>query len=426
MATGRIEKRYKDSWTIIIELGYDSDGKRQRTVESIKVDTEKEAQDYLDDRLYELRHGSYIKPNNITVSEYLDKWLEIKKSRLAPKTYHSYKSEIDRHIKPKIGKIRLQLLDAMTLQEYYSSMETSGRIIAEPKKGKGGKKKEVERKKDVPPGLSQRTVNYHHKIMSAALKQAVKWKYISTNPAAYVDVPTFEKKEMQVLYKGELEKFLKLIESHMDYRVIFVAVMTGMRQGEVLGLRWQDIDLDYGMINVRQQLQYVPKQGWFFKKPKSKKSTRSIPMQLPLNKLFRDIKKEQTECRLQEEEKLLQSKNSQQTDELDENDYKTVYDDKDLILCQPNGKNWDANKVTNRFKDLVIAFGRPELRFHDLRHTFAALALAAGITMDKLQRIMGHESITTTIDMYGHFSPETLSAEMKKLSQYLGFEALAK
>ena len=197
--------------------------------------------------------------------------------------------------------------------------------------------------------------------------------------------------------------------------------MTGMRQGEILGLRWVDIDFDLGVLYVRQQLQYLPGQGYFIKTPKSKKSTRTIPMQLPLSKMFREIKKEQETYKKKGEAKL-----RKEMQNITEEDLKTIYDDHDLVLCQPNGKPWDAGNITNRFKEAITKFGRPNMRFHDLRHTFAALALAAGISMDKLQRLMGHESITTTIDMYGHIPADELNEEMKKLSQYLGFGTLVK
>lgn len=165
----------------------------------------------------------------------------------------------------------------------------------------------------------------------------------------------------------------------------------------------------------------MPGEGVFFKTPKSIKSIRSIPMQLPLSKMFRNIKRAQESYQIEEFKKLKR----EEVGELTESDLKKVYDDHDLVLCRNNGKPLDASKLTNRFKELVIKFGRPDIRFHDLRHTFAALAIAAGITMDKLQRIMGHESITTTIDMYGHIPEDALSEEMKKLSEYLGFETLA-
>lgn len=410
--TGRVEKRYESSWTIIIELGYDKATKeRKRIVESYQdIETEEAAWDRVQERMYEIKHKKYIKRNNATLGQYLDEWLELRKSKLAPKTYASYRGEINGHIKPSIGNIPLQDLEPMDLQEYYFKMETEGR----------NKKAD---KKDRPPGLSQRTIHYHHRILSAALKQAVKWKKIPYNPASFVDTPTYEKKEMQFLRKNELYDFLQSVSEHIDYRVMYVAVMTGMRQGEILGLRWQDVDFDLGVIYVRQQLQYLPGQGYFYKSPKSKKSKRTIPMQLPLSKMLREIKKEQIDYIEKETSDLMA-----QTDvgEVKEEDIKRIYEDNDLVFCQKNGKPWDPGNITNRFKDAIIKFGKPNMRFHDLRHTFAALSLAAGISMDKLQILMGHESITTTIDMYGHIPDDVLTGEMAKLSQYLGFEVLAK
>lgn len=408
--TGRVEKRYESSWTIIIELGYDrATKKRKRIVESVEVATESEAKEIMYQRMYEIRHKKYIKRDNMTVGEYLDEWLKFKKTKLAPKTYHSYESEIKRHVKPEIGSIPLQELEAIDLQKYYYTLETEGRIKQEDVKREKVKPKRIRKKKikenenTKPAGLSQRTVTYHHRILSAALKQAVKWKMIPYNPALNVDPPTFEKKEMSVLHREELDRFLKIIKEHQDFNIIFTAVMSGMRQGEILGARWQDVNFDTGLIEVKQQLQYLPEKGFFFKTPKTPKSKRQIPMQLPLNKMLREIKKEQIKYR---------------------SEFLEDYQEYDLVFCRPNGDPWDGGKISNRFKELITDFGRPDMRFHDLRHTFAALALAAGVTMDKLQRIMGHESITTTIDMYGHFSPDTLSEEMKKLSQYLGFGSL--
>lgn len=424
---GRVEKRYKKSWTIIIELGYDkATRQRKRIVENYPVETEEEAEGILTDRMYELRHKTFVKRSDMTFSDYLDTWLKFKQSKLAPKTYHSYKSEIDTHIKPYFGDMKLQDVDPIHLQEYYFTMETEGRIKIEDKKC-AKKKRETKKKdgqskrqKDFASGLSQRTIFYHHRIMSMALKQAVKWKMIPSNPAVSVDTPQYKKKEMAVLYKSECEAFIKFAQSHIDFAVIYAAIMTGMRQGEILGLRWIDVDLDAGIINVRKQLQYLPDKGHFFKEPKSEKSKRAIPMQLPLNKMIRDIKKKQEAYRDEEMRKLLETKNGNITDE----DIKTIYDDHGLVFCRENGKPWDGGNVSSRFKALIAQFGHPGMRFHDLRHTFAALALAAGVSMDKLQRLMGHESISTTIDMYGHFSQDTLTEEMKKLSNYLGFEAL--
>lgn len=421
---GRVEKRYKTSWTIIIEKGYDrATKKRDKIVKSVKVETEEEAIAIMNEMIVDIRRKQFIRPGAMTLGQYLDKWLAFRKSKLAPKTYHSYYCEIERHIKPHIGNILLQELEAIDLQEYYYKMEIEGRIKPEDIKGRKKKDdKEEAPNKEVSPGLSQRTIYYHHRIISTALKQAAKWKMIPYNPAQLVDAPTYKEKEMSFLRKTELEKFFKAIKEHSDYPVIYTAVMTGMRQGELLGLRWRDVDFETGIINVRQQLQYVPGEGYFFKSPKSTKSIRSIPMQLPLSKMFRDIKKAQENYRIVELTKLIEKTENNYTEE----DLKIIYNDNDLVFCQDNGKPWDAGNITNRFKELARGFGRPELRFHDLRHTFAALCIAANIAMEKLQKFLGHEKITTTIDMYGHIPEDTLSEEMKKLSEYLGFETLAK
>lgn len=422
MASGHWENRYGKSYLFVFENGKKPNGERNRITESVELKSDQEADDYLADKLYEMRHNIYIEPNKKAFGEYLEEWLEIRKPRLSDLTYVSYKQVINNHIKKELGNISLQQLCSMDLQRYYAKMESEGRINGKITK-KGKKKKYVPTEQS--PGLSQRTVNYHHRIISMALKQAKKWNLITANPALDVDIPTFKKKKMQVLFRREMEVFLDQIKDSEYYQIVFTAIMSGLREGELLGLRWQDIDLQRGLINVRQQQQYTKEKGWHYSPPKSDKSIRTVPMQLPLNKMFRKIKKEQeVYCQI-EEQKLIDSHTSKQSEDLSEQDYKTIYDDKDLIFCRKNGDIVRNTILSREFKKLAKKFGLPDLRFHDLRHTFATLSLSAGIAMDKLQSLLGHESISTTIDMYSHIDLEALTEEMKKLSNYLGFDTLA-
>lgn len=378
---GHIEKRRKDSWTIIIDTGKNPvTQKRDRIAKSVKG-PKREAEKVLNEMLYQLQTGTYVEVTNLTVAAYFKHWLETYcQPNLAPKTLNSYQSEINNHIIPRLGSVPLEKLSPLHLQSYYSQLLISGR-----KDGKGG--------------LSARTILYHHRIIREALKHAYRWQLVNRNVADAVQPPRFKKKEMYVMSREDVLDFLDNIQNHRDYGIIYTAIFTGMRQGELLGLKWSNINQNRRYLDVKQQLQYLPKQGYIFKEPKTPKSKRRIPLTPGLIALLKEIKKQQAQ------DKLLQGSD---------------YEDKDLVFCLENGKPLDPTNLTKRFKALVKKHCHPEMRWHDTRHTFAAIALASGITMERLQILLGHESITTTIDTYGHLSPATLREAMDKFSSFMG------
>jgi integrase len=176
--------------------------------------------------------------------------------------------------------------------------------------------------------------------------------------------------------------------------------MTGMRQGELLGLRWEDVNLETGIIYVRQQLQYLPEKGFFFKEPKQS-SKRAIPMPLPLNALLRQVKKEQERIK-----------------NIYEESGRTDYNSNDLVFCTPEGKPMDGSALTKRFQALLIKNGFSKIRFHSLRHTFATMCRAAGTNLEDVQDLLGHADISTTKNMYTHIEIEPLRKAMDKFTQY--------
>jgi integrase len=374
-----LEKRYKNSWMIIIERGKDPvTKKRDRIFKSVEG-PKREAEKIMNEMLYQLQTGTYVETNNLTLAEYLMHWFKTYcETNLAPKTLHSYQSEIYRHIIPGIGSIPLEKLTPLHLQSYYSQQLISGRLD-----GKGG--------------LSPRTVLYQHRILREALKHACRWQLVFRNVADAVQAPRLKKKEMFVLSREDVLEFLEDIKDHRDYGLILTAVYTGLRQGELLGLTWRHVDLVKKTLNVRQQLQYVAKQGYIFREPKTNKSKRQVPLTPQVVQVLKEVRKTQAEYKLICEE----------------------YHDHDLVFCLPNGKPLDSTNLTKRFKNLAKNHGYSELRFHDLRHTCATLLLAAGIEAKKVQEILGHESITTTLDVYGHVLPTMQREAMDRLSSFM-------
>lgn len=363
---GHIETRYNGSHLIIIELGKDpSTGKRRRMVRAVRGN-KRQAEREMVRLINELEQGTYVEPAKMTVGEYLTAWLaDYCRSNLAPSTYASYERIVIKHLIPALGALRLASLQPMHIQGYYSFALERGR-----RDGKGG--------------LSPRTVQYHHRVLREALQHALKWQLVPRNVADAVQAPRPRRQEMKVLDAEQLASLLAAAADTCDGRLIALAAYTGMRLGEVLGLRWQDIDFETGHIRVQQVLQRLPGQGFLVLPPKTERSRRQIAMSPTLADMLRKAKKEQAEHRLR---------------------YGKDYQDLDLVFCHPDGRPFDPSVVSQRFRRLADSLGFHGVRFHDLRHTHATLLLAQGVHPKVVQERLGHQSINITLDTYSHVLP---------------------
>lgn len=328
---GHLEKRAKGTYQIIIDLGRETvEGKVKRkritkTVQGNKKAAEKE----LIRILGELERGTYIEPSKMTLGEYLDYWRETyAKPNLAPSTLDSYCRIIETHLKPALGHVLLQKVLPMQIQAYYSKALESGR-----RDGKGG--------------LSRRTVQYHHAVLREALHHAVKWRLIALNPADACEAPRPEKTEMEVFNAEEVRQLLSLTRGHEDEAIIKTALFTGMRQGELLGLRWRDVDLDQKVLHVQQTVGRLPKVGFVFRPcPKNKRSRRLIVLpEIVISAL--------------KKHKILKASQELKAEK---------YAEHNLVFSTPAGEPLDPSALGRRFKELVRQLHRPKMRFHDLRH----------------------------------------------------------
>jgi len=389
-----IEKR-GNKYRVYWDVG--TPGNRKRRIESF--DTSKEAEQFKKKIEYEASIGLCIDISRMTVAEYLDYWLKFHKKNLEPKTLASYNCEIKNHIKPHLGNLKLIKLAPLHLENYYYFLLEDGKAnLIERQDSTGRMKDRIEKmRKEGKAGLSVTTVRYHHRIIHKALNQALKWQMVPRNAADAVEPPKIVKKEIEYMKKDQVNKFIECIKGSPDYPVIAAAIFTGMRQGELLGLKWENVDFDAGIIHVKEQLQYLPDRGYFFKPPKQH-SVRDIPMPLPLSYILRQVKKEQ--------ERLKEI-------------YKTDYQDNDLVFCKPDGQPMDGTGLTKRFQKLLIENGFPKIRFHALRHTFATMCRAAGMEIADIQDLLGHADISTTKNMYTHIEIDTLKKAMDKFTQYL-------
>lgn len=385
-------KKYKVYWDV------GTPDNRKRRTESF--DTPEEADQFKKKIEYEASIGLCIDISRMTVAEYLDYWLKFHKKNLEPKTLASYNCEIKNHIKPHLGNLKLIKLAPLHLENYYYFLLEEGKVnLIERQDSTGRMKDRIEKmRKEGKAGLSVTTVRYHHRIIHKALNQALKWQMVPRNAADAVEPPKIVKKEIEHMKKDQVNKFIECIKGSPDYPVIAAAIFTGMRQGELLGLKWENVDFDAGIIHVKEQLQYLPDRGYFFKPPKQH-SVRDIPMPLPLGYILRQVKKEQ--------ERLKEI-------------YKTDYQNDDLVFCNLDGQPMDGTGLTKRFQKLLKDNGFPKIRFHALRHTFATMCRAAGMEIADIQDLLGHADISTTKNMYTHIEIDTLKKAMDKFTQYLG------
>ena len=362
---GSIRSRGKGTWELTIDLGKGADGKRQRKFENVKG-TKGEAQQKLRMLLTSLDQGMPLDSSKASLGEFLEKWMrDYVATNTAPSTKDGYHYIVRCHLIPKIGGIPLKKLQPAHLQQYYSEALVSGR-----RDGKGG--------------LSARTVQHHHRVLSEALSHAVKWGLIARNVAKSVDPPKPSRAEISFLSPEDAERLLDVAEETQYYSLIFTALYSGLRRGELLGLRWCDVDLFMATISVTQSLQRLSGGEFSIREPKSARSRRLVPMPPSLSILLRKHKEQQ----ITQQETL-----------------GAVVTESELVFCHPDGSPLDPSTVSHTFAKLARKAGLAGIRFHDLRHAHASLMLLTGADPKVISERLGHSSIAITMDIYAHILP---------------------
>lgn len=354
---GSIYQRSRDGrWVASIDLGYvDGKRKRKRTIHR----TRKEAGEALSKLRQAKREGRMVAVDGrTTVASYLDDWLETAvKTSVKPSTYKRYESLVRLHVKPQVGKKRLGSLKALDLQRLYA---------------------------DRLEKLSPQSVVHLHRVVHRALKQAVRWGLIPTNPAANVDPPRAPSQEMKTYSSQQAQRFLAAAQGHRLQALFVLALTTGARRGELLALRWKDVDLDAAVARVTGSLQKDLDGKPFIGEPKTKRSRR----ELMLNDLAVDALRRHRS--LQAEERLQAG---------------PLWADRDLVFSEPDGGFLRVSVVRRDYRRLLEDADVPKLRFHDLRHTSATLSLQQGVHPKVVSDMLGHASVAITLDTYSHVMP---------------------
>lgn len=327
---------------------------------SIYGKTQKEVREKLQALREDVRKGVPVASEKPTLGQFLDGWLEdtVKKQN-RPRTHESYQSLVRLHIKPALGKRPLAKLSPQEVQAFMNDKQDAG--------------------------LSPRTVQYLRAVLRRALGQAVKWGLAPRNVAALTDPPRIEREEVAVWTPDEARAFLKDIRGHRLEALYTVALAIGLRQGEALGLRWSDVDLDAGVVRVRVQLQFIDKK-FRLVEPKTAQSRRTISLPPFAVTALREHRARQLQDR------LLAGEGWQG-------------ETWGLVFMTKRGTPLDGKNVTHRFQDWLKRQNLPRMRFHDLRHACASLLLAQGVHPRVVMEILGHTQIGMTMNTYSHVIP---------------------
>lgn len=394
---GTILKR-KDGkgWQGQVTIGRDPEtGKLKRVTYYGK--TQKEVQQKINKAISELNDGTFIKPHTVTFGEWADKWLEDYKRppNVKLSTYVSYEMLIRQHLKPKLGSVLLKDLNSEVLQKFYNEQVANGRSD-----GKGG--------------LSPKTLRNLHNMIHECLQQAVYNNLIHRNISEATNLPKCSnKKEIRVLSKDEMQRFLRIISKERLKCAYILLLGSGIRLGELLALKWSDINFESGIMSINKTLNRLKtldensptKTRLIFQEPKTDKGKRLIPLspkildELLLHKSRQDDEKELAEG---------------------------IFNDIDLVFCSTIGTPIDPRSLIRNLHNICKNSGIKRINIHAMRHTYATRLLEANQHPKIVQELLGHSNISMTLDIYSHVMPDVKKSAVQTLDSLFNNDEVKK
>ncbi len=397
---GSIRQRPDGTWEARFITGHDpGTGKALR--KSVYAKTQKEVRQKLAQAIAAVDNNAYREPCKMTLGEWLDIWADTYLEGVKPRTVKIYKDDIRLHIKPRLAAIRLEELDTHMVQGFFNKLRTSGKKV--PKRDADGKtiKQNGKTVYETAP-LSPKTVKNVHGVLHAALRQAVVNRYIPLNPADgdFCKLPKAEKKEIAPLDEVQIKAFLRAIQGDRFEDIFIVTLFTGLRQGEVLGLTWDCIDFDTGTIIVNKQMQLHQENGleaYTFSTTKNGKARTITAAPFVMAQLKRR--------RVTQMEHRLKAGGA--------------WERSDLVFTDELGHHLTKPTVYRAFKKAAASIGRPDARFHDLRHSYAVAALRSGDDIKTVQGNLGHATAAFTLDVYGHVTEQMKQESAARMETFI-------
>ncbi|WP_347491157.1 site-specific integrase [Desulfoscipio sp. XC116] len=314
-----------------------------------------------------IEKGAFICPAKLTFSDFVERWLrDYAEPNLEPKTVHGYKEKLTR-ILEAMGHLRLEEIRPNHLLEFYANLQEDG-----------------VRKDGKPGGLSPNNIRHHHRVISSILQSAIQWQVIATNPAARVKPPRVPKYQARCYDEQEVTAMLAALENEpLKYRVaVVLALDTGVREGELMGFEWDDVDFTIGTVRIKQASQYLPGEGTFTKKPKTEMSEDILAVSPSVMAMLKQYKAHQAQERLKAGD---------------------LWQGSDRLFTTWDGRPMHPYTVGSWFPKFLKRHGLPHLNFHGLRHTSATLLINAGAPVKTVSGRLRHAKIGTTMDIYGHY-----------------------
>jgi integrase len=367
---GQIIARGERRWLVRVYLGRDRETRKRNYHNRTIYGSLRHAQAYLTRRLHERDLSRGVEGLQITVDEFLDHWLKTAvKPKVRDKTYSDYAAMLQRYIRPAIGGRMLASLSPLEIQSAYQIM--------------------VDRK------LSAKTIRYAHSVLHAAIRQAIRWRLLLNDPTQGVELPRKQCREMSVLTTEQARSFLRTA-SHSSQACLFaLALTTGMRPSEYLGLCWRDIDWDRGTVGIVRTIHKHEGQ-WNFADTKRVRSRRIVKLQTWVLELLWKLRGIADEAEVRASEFA------------------------DLIFTTAHGEPINEEYLVKKhFKPLLRESGLPNIRLYDLRHTFATLALTVGVPPKVVSEQLGHASAAFTLDTYSHVLPHMQEEAAAKMEAVL-------
>ena len=368
---GSIQKRKDGRWAAVIDLGW-GDGKRSRKI--VYGRTRQEVARKLTDLLKARKDGLPIPNENKKIDAFLADWLETMKPTVRPRTWQRYEEYVRLHVTPTLGRIRVAKLEPHHLQRLYAQRMESG--------------------------LSAQTVVHLHRMLHKAFAQGLRWGLVARNVTELVDPPRVTRKEMRALSPEEATRLLEAAAGDPLEALYVIAITTGLRERELLGLRWREVDLETHRLHIVASLQNLPGEGLTIVEPKTPRSRRLVVIgELGVDALRRH-RADQAEHRLRRGE---------------------AWEDNDLVFPNSFGRPINASNLLSRcFYPLLKRAGLLRVRFHDLRHTAATLLLDEGVHPKIVSEMLGHSTISITLDLYSHVTPSMQEQAAQALDSLFG------